>query len=58
MNNINFNNFEEAGQVILKFLSQRFGFKLWMITGTEGDDWIVLLSEDNGYNVKPGQVFH
>ena len=48
MNNINFNNFEEAGQAILKFLSQRFGFKLWMITRTEGDDWIVLLSEDNG----------
>ena len=58
MNNINFKNFEEAGQAILKFLSQRFGFKLWMITRTEGDDWIVLLSEDNGYNIKPGQVFH
>ena len=57
MNNINFKNFEEAGQAILKFLSQRFGFKLWMITRTEGDDWIVLLSEDNGYDVKPGQVF-
>lgn len=58
MNNINFKNFEEAGQAILKFLSQRFGFKLWMITRTEGNDWIVLLSEDNGYHIKPGQVFH
>ncbi|TCB50997.1 sensor domain-containing diguanylate cyclase [Acinetobacter sp. ANC 4779] len=58
MNNINFRSFEEAGQAILKFLSQRFGFKLWMITRTEDDDWIVLLSEDNGYNIKPGQVFH
>jgi len=57
MDNISFKNFEEAGQAILKFLSQRFGFKLWMITRTEGDDWIVLLSEDNGYDVKPGQVF-
>lgn len=57
MDNHNFKNFEEAGQAILKFLSQRFGFKLWMITRTEGNDWIVLLSEDNGYNVKPGQVF-
>lgn len=28
-----------------------------MITRTEGDDWIVLQSEDNGYNVQPGQVF-
>lgn len=58
MNNIIFNNFEEAGQAVLKFLHKRFGFKLWMITRTEGDDWIVLQSEDNGYNVKPGQVFH
>lgn len=46
MHNINFKNLEEAGQAILKFLSQRFGFKLWMITRTEGDDWIVLLSEE------------
>lgn len=57
MNNILFNNFEEAGRVVLKFLRKRFGFNLWMITRTEGDDWIVLQSEDNGYNVKPGQVF-
>ena len=52
-----FKKFEEAGQIILKFLYQRFGFKLWMITRTEGDDWIVLQSEDHGYNVKPNQVF-
>lgn len=58
MDNISFKNFEEAGQAVLKFLHTRFGFNLWMITRTEGDDWIVLQSEDNGYNVKPGQVFH
>ena len=58
MHNTNFKNFEEAGQAMLRYLSQRYGFKLWMITRTEGDDWIVLLSEDNGYNVKPGQIFH
>lgn len=58
MHNANFKNFEEAGQAILKFLSHRFGFKLWMITRTEGNDWIVLLSEDNGYDIKPGQVFN
>lgn len=57
MNSFSFKNFEEAGQAVLKFLQQRFGFNLWMITRTEGDDWIVLQSEDNGYNVKPGQVF-
>ncbi|OTG80273.1 sensor domain-containing diguanylate cyclase [Acinetobacter sp. ANC 4648] len=57
MNNINFKNFTEAGQTVLKFLYQRFGYNLWMITRTEGDDWIVLQAEDNRYNVKSGQVF-
>lgn len=52
-----FKKFEEAGQIVLKFLYQRFGFNLWMITRAEGEDWIVLQSEANGYNVKPGQVF-
>lgn len=28
-----------------------------MVTRTEGDDWIVLQSEDHGYNVAPGSVF-
>jgi len=51
------NNFTEAGQQILKFLYTRFGFKLWMITRTEGNDWIVLQSEDHGYNVSAGDVF-
>lgn len=52
-----FDNFETAGQAVLRFLHQRLGFGLWMITRTEGDDWIVLQSEDHGYAVKPGQVF-
>jgi diguanylate cyclase (GGDEF)-like protein len=52
-----FDSFESAGQGILKFLHQRLGFDLWMITRTEGDDWIVLQTEDHGYGVKPGQVF-
>ncbi len=57
MNSAEFKNFEEAGQAVLKFLYQKFVFNLCMITRTEGDDWIVLQSEDNGYNVQPGQVF-
>ena len=57
MEDIIFKNFEEAGQTVLKFLSQKFGFNLWMLTRTEGDNWIVLQSEDKGYNVTPGQVF-
>ncbi len=41
---------------MLRFLHQRFGFGLWMITRIEGDDWIVLQAEDHGYGVVPGTV--
>jgi diguanylate cyclase len=57
MYDLAFENFEAAGQAVLAFLHQRFGFDLWMVTRTEGDDWIVLQSEDHGYGVKPGAVF-
>lgn len=57
MKDINFKSFEEAGEAVLQFLYQRFGFNLWMITRVEGNDWIVLQTEDHGYDVKPGQVF-
>lgn len=54
----NLKNFNDAGQHVLKYLRRHFGFKLWMITRTEGNDWIVLQTEDHGYHVKPGQVFN
>jgi len=57
MDHINFRSFQEAGQAVLKFLHSRFGFNLWMITRVEGKDWIVLQSEDHGYDVQPGRVF-
>ncbi|WP_431437599.1 sensor domain-containing diguanylate cyclase [Acinetobacter lwoffii] len=38
-------------------MHQHFGFDLWMITRVEGQDWIVLQSEDHGYDIRPGQVF-
>ena len=57
MENINFKSFQDAGQAVLKFLHQHFGFNLWMITRVEAKDWIVLQSEDHGYNVQAGQVF-
>ncbi|CAG69035.1 MULTISPECIES: sensor domain-containing diguanylate cyclase [Acinetobacter] len=58
MTSISFKNFHEAGKAVLHFLHQKFGFDLWMITRVEGNDWIVLQSEDHGYNVKPGRVFN
>ena len=57
MNELVFKDFEVAGQRVLAFLHQRFGFGLWMIARTEGEDWVVLQSEDHGYGVKPGTVF-
>ena len=50
-------NFQQASRATLAFLHQRLGFSLWMVTRTEGDDWIVLHAEDHGYGVKPGAVF-
>ncbi|MCK4107891.1 sensor domain-containing diguanylate cyclase [Acinetobacter radioresistens] len=58
MNDLKFGSFEEAGQTVLEYLHKKIGFNLWMITRVEGKDWIVLQSEDHGYQVEPGQVFN
>lgn len=39
-------------QASLKFLQNRLGMDLWMVTRTEGEDWIVLQIEDQSYGVK------
>jgi diguanylate cyclase len=52
-----FQDFGRAARAVLAFLHQRFGFDLWMVTRTEGDDWIILQAEDHGYGVKEGAVF-
>ena len=50
-------DFESASIATLAFLHNKLGFGLWMVTRTQGDDWIVLQSEDHGYGVRPGTVF-
>lgn len=50
-------DFEHAGRAVLQFLRRRCGLDLWMITRVDGDDWIVLQSEDYGYGIGPGRVF-
>jgi diguanylate cyclase len=57
MDVLSFSDFETAGRAVLAFLHRRLGFDLWMVTRTDGDDWIVLQSEDHGYGVAPGTVF-
>lgn len=57
MDQRSFKNFKDAGAKILEYLYNHLGFSLWMITRTEGDDWIVLQTNDHGYGVQQGQVF-
>lgn len=49
-------DFEAAARDALAFLHERLGFDLWMVTRTEGDDWIVLHTHDHGYDVPEGTV--
>lgn len=49
--------FEQSTREVLSVLYQHVGFNLWMMTRVRCDDWIVLYTEDHGYNVKEGTVF-
>ncbi|MEO7031776.1 MAG: sensor domain-containing diguanylate cyclase, partial [Herbaspirillum sp.] len=57
MNLISNGDFETTSRAVLTFLHQRLGFALWIITRTEGENWIILQSEDHGYGVTLGMVF-
>ncbi|MHC4878750.1 MAG: GGDEF domain-containing protein [Planctomycetota bacterium] len=52
-----FESFHVAASSVLKHLHQQLGFSLWMVTRTEGSDWVVLEAEDQGYGVSRGDVF-
>lgn len=41
----------------LRYLYERVGLALWMVTQTEGDDWIVLYALDRFYGIQPKSVF-
>lgn len=58
MQELALDDFESAARAILRYLHERLGFGLWMVTRTQGDDFIVLQSEDHGYAVTPGKVFN
>ena len=53
-----FTDFESASRAVLKYLHHKLGFGLWMVTRVDGDDWIVLQSEDHGYGVADGDIFN
>lgn len=52
-----YENFEQASKAVLAFLHQRLGLSLWMVTRTQGENWIVLSVEDDFYQVESGAVF-
>jgi diguanylate cyclase len=52
-----FSDFRTTSASVLSYLHERYGFSLWMVTRTAGENWIVLQAEDHGYNVKEGDVF-
>lgn len=52
-----FPDFQAASIAVLNYLQQTLGFDLWMVTRTEGDDWIVLQASDRSYGVQSGDVF-
>jgi diguanylate cyclase len=57
LNDLSVRDFDSAGHAVLTYLRHRFDFGLWMLTRIEGDDFIVLQTEDQSYGVKPGKVF-
>lgn len=49
-------DFKAAARAVLVYLQQNLGFSLWMVTRTEGNDWVVLQAQDQVYGVKEGDV--
>ncbi len=49
-------DFSAAARAVLDYLHKKMGFDLWMVTRTEGNDWIVLQANDHGYGVEPNKV--
>jgi diguanylate cyclase (GGDEF)-like protein len=49
-------DFKHAASVVLDFLSARLPFGLWMVTRTEGEDWIALTTASRDYDVVDGTL--
>ncbi len=52
-----YDDFDAACTEVMEYLKSKLGFKLWMVTRTESEDWIVLNAIDQGYKVAAGDVF-
>jgi diguanylate cyclase len=52
-----FSTFDEAATAVLEHLQGRYPLMLWMVTRTEGENWIILSAAGRGYGVGAGDVF-
>ncbi len=51
-----YSDFDAACRAVLAQLSERTGLGLWMMTRTEGEDWIVLQAEGDRHAVTDGDI--
>ena len=49
-------DFAAASAATLRFLHEHMGFNLWVVTRTDGKNWIALHTEDHGYGLPPNVV--
>ncbi len=52
-----FMDFRNACKQVLRVLRSRYPLNLWMVAVTEGDEWVVLALDSEGYDVQEGDVF-
>lgn len=51
-------DFESASRAALTFLRERLGFGLWMVTRRADEDWIILQSAGEAYDIHGGEVLN
>ncbi|MEO8672390.1 MAG: sensor domain-containing diguanylate cyclase [Tahibacter sp.] len=49
-------DFAAASRGVLEYLQRHVPLGLWMVTRTDGQQWVVLSADDRGYGVKVGDV--
>lgn len=51
-----FGDFHAASRAVIDHLRGTVGLDLWMVTRTEGEDWIILEATENSYGISAGEV--
>lgn len=51
-----FQGFADASHAVLDFLRKSLPFQVWMVTRTDGQEWVVLHADNDGIGVKTGDT--